>query len=96
LKGALLIPFSAPTLGRVELRDLVESGNLSFPGVFADISLPNLERAADIDLFQEGESGEVDLNSLVAVDNIEIRGSWTRCVCYFFLFSFSKELAWRY
>ncbi|KAL2784692.1 hypothetical protein BJX66DRAFT_316320 [Aspergillus keveii] len=77
LKGTLSIPFSASTLGRVELRDLVESGNISFPGVFADISLPNLQRAADIDVFQEGESGEVDLNSLVEVDNIEIRGSWT-------------------
>ncbi|KAL3450818.1 hypothetical protein BJX65DRAFT_270157 [Aspergillus insuetus] len=77
LKGAISIPFSAPALGRVELRDLVESGNISFPGVFADISLPNLERATDIDLFQAGESGEVDLNSLAEVDNIEIRGSWT-------------------
>jgi hypothetical protein len=46
--------------------------------------LPNLERAADIDVFQEGESGEVDLNSLVEVDNIEIRGSWTRYAPYFF------------
>ncbi|KAJ0420813.1 hypothetical protein BJY00DRAFT_312738 [Aspergillus carlsbadensis] len=77
LKGALSIPSSVPGLGRIELRDLVESGNISFPGLFGDVSLPSLERAVYIDLFQEGESGEVDLGSLVEAGDVTVRGGWT-------------------
>ncbi|KAL3455479.1 hypothetical protein BJX64DRAFT_68350 [Aspergillus heterothallicus] len=78
LKGAISAPARLTGLGRLELPDLVEVGDIFFSGGLpADVALPSLERAGSIDLYQTELSGEVDLGALSEAENINLRGSWT-------------------
>ncbi|KAL2819657.1 hypothetical protein BDW59DRAFT_164985 [Aspergillus cavernicola] len=67
----------AQTLGLVELRDLVELGDIALYGLVDNVYIPNLEHAGDVVLVQASSSAEVDIGSLVEANNVRIRGSWT-------------------
>ncbi|KAL4785985.1 hypothetical protein BJX76DRAFT_355577 [Aspergillus varians] len=67
----------SPSLGLVEMLDLVDLGNIALYGLMGDVHLPKLERAGDVVLGQASSSAEVNVGSLVEAENVKIMGSWT-------------------
>jgi hypothetical protein len=67
----------ASGLGAFEMLDLAHIDVLTLHQV-ASVHLPNLEHGGNLLLVQSGSDAEVDLGSLIDVDNLWLWGGWKR------------------